>query len=72
MGSLADVPQEVAGHGLLTGKVVVVTAAAGTGIGFGYSGRTPSRSGYIHIPTNKTVILDLNGHTSAAFCPAKW
>ncbi len=33
MVSLADVPQEVAGHGLLTGKVVVVTAAAGTGIG---------------------------------------
>ena len=33
MASLADVPQEVAGHGLLTGKVVVVTAAAGTGIG---------------------------------------
>jgi 3-oxoacyl-[acyl-carrier protein] reductase len=31
--SLADVPKEVAGHGLLDGKVVVVTAAAGTGIG---------------------------------------
>jgi 3-oxoacyl-[acyl-carrier protein] reductase len=27
------VPKEIAGHGLLTGKVVVVTAAAGTGIG---------------------------------------
>ena len=33
MASMADAPQEVAGHGLLTGKVVVVTAAAGTGIG---------------------------------------
>ena len=33
MASLADAPHEVAGHGLLTGKVVVVTAAAGTGIG---------------------------------------
>lgn len=28
------VPDYVPGHGLLTGKVVVVTAAAGTGIGF--------------------------------------
>jgi 3-oxoacyl-[acyl-carrier protein] reductase len=28
------VPEYVPGHGLLTGKVVVVTAAAGTGIGF--------------------------------------
>ena len=27
-------PEYVGGHGLLTGKVVVVTAAAGTGIGF--------------------------------------
>ena len=27
-------PRPAAGHGLLTGKVVVVTAAAGTGIGF--------------------------------------
>ena len=26
-------PKEVEGHGLLAGKVVVVTAAAGTGIG---------------------------------------
>ncbi|MGH3675298.1 MAG: (5R,7aS)-5-hydroxy-7a-methyl-1-oxo-2,3,5,6,7,7a-hexahydro-1H-indene-carboxyl-CoA reductase [Mycobacterium sp.] len=31
--TLADVPKEIDGHGLLTGKVVVVTAAAGTGIG---------------------------------------
>ena len=31
--SLAEAPKEIAGHGLLTGKVVVVTAAAGTGIG---------------------------------------
>src|SRR4029079_3432546 len=31
--SLAEVPKEVEGHGLLTGKLVVVTAAAGTGIG---------------------------------------
>ncbi|MGU3499808.1 (5R,7aS)-5-hydroxy-7a-methyl-1-oxo-2,3,5,6,7,7a-hexahydro-1H-indene-carboxyl-CoA reductase [Mycobacterium sp. C31M] len=31
--SLADVPQEIEGHGLLKGKVVLVTAAAGTGIG---------------------------------------
>ena len=28
------VPEPPAGHGLLEGKVVVVTAAAGTGIGF--------------------------------------
>lgn len=33
MEPLSTPPQEVAGHGLLTGKVVVVTAAAGTGIG---------------------------------------
>ncbi len=33
MASLSEVPEEIAGHGLLTGKVVVVTAAAGTGIG---------------------------------------
>src|SRR3954452_5521498 len=31
--SLAETPKEIDGHGLLTGKVVVVTAAAGTGIG---------------------------------------
>ena len=31
--TLAVAPKEIAGHGLLTGKVVVVTAAAGTGIG---------------------------------------
>jgi 3-oxoacyl-[acyl-carrier protein] reductase len=31
--TLAVAPKEVAGHGLLTDKVVVVTAAAGTGIG---------------------------------------
>lgn len=33
MTSLSQVPQEIPGHGLLEGKVVVVTAAAGTGIG---------------------------------------
>jgi len=33
MTSLSSPPAEVGGHGLLTGKVVVVTAAAGTGIG---------------------------------------
>ena len=33
MTSLAVTPEEIGGHGLLTGKVVVVTAAAGTGIG---------------------------------------
>lgn len=31
---LATPPAEVAGHDLLLGKKVVVTAAAGTGIGF--------------------------------------
>ncbi|PYE19976.1 3-oxoacyl-[acyl-carrier protein] reductase [Williamsia limnetica] len=31
---LAEVPEEIAGHGLLAGRKVVVTAAAGTGIGF--------------------------------------
>ena len=31
--SLSEVPEEIAGHGLLKGKVVLVTAAAGTGIG---------------------------------------
>src|SRR5262249_51947362 len=31
--SLAEAPKEIDGHGLLKGKVVVVTAAAGTGIG---------------------------------------
>ena len=33
--SLIEAPKEIAGHGLLTDKVVVVTAAAGTGIGTG-------------------------------------
>ena len=33
MASLTVAPEEIKGHGLLTGKVVVVTAAAGTGIG---------------------------------------
>lgn len=32
-GPLADAPALTQGHGLLTGRVVVVTAAAGTGIG---------------------------------------
>ncbi len=31
--SLSEAPKEIAGHGLLQGKVVIVTAAAGTGIG---------------------------------------
>lgn len=31
--TLSEAPKEVAGHGLLDGKVVIVTAAAGTGIG---------------------------------------
>jgi 3-oxoacyl-[acyl-carrier protein] reductase len=31
--SLAIAPKEIDGHGLLTGKVVLITAAAGTGIG---------------------------------------
>lgn len=31
---MPEVPHYVSGHGLLAGKVVVVTAAAGTGIGF--------------------------------------
>src|SRR3954451_5298159 len=31
--SLAETPKEIDGHGLLTGKEVVVTAGAGTGIG---------------------------------------
>ncbi len=31
---MAELPAYVPGHGLLAGKVVVVTAAAGTGIGF--------------------------------------
>ncbi|MDG4665362.1 (5R,7aS)-5-hydroxy-7a-methyl-1-oxo-2,3,5,6,7,7a-hexahydro-1H-indene-carboxyl-CoA reductase [Mycobacterium sp. 236(2023)] len=33
MTDLSAVPQEIEGHGLLKGKVVLVTAAAGTGIG---------------------------------------
>jgi len=33
-GAYPSAPEPPAGHGLLTGKVVVVTAAAGTGIGF--------------------------------------
>lgn len=31
--NLSEAPKEIEGHGLLTGKVVLVTAAAGTGIG---------------------------------------
>ncbi|MCB1290168.1 (5R,7aS)-5-hydroxy-7a-methyl-1-oxo-2,3,5,6,7,7a-hexahydro-1H-indene-carboxyl-CoA reductase [Mycolicibacterium sp.] len=33
MGPLSTPPEETGGHGLLEGKVVVITAAAGTGIG---------------------------------------
>jgi 3-oxoacyl-[acyl-carrier protein] reductase len=33
MNDLSVAPEEIAGHGLLAGKVVLVTAAAGTGIG---------------------------------------
>ncbi|HKR40194.1 MAG TPA: short chain dehydrogenase, partial [Paraburkholderia sp.] len=32
--TMKDVPDYVAGHGLLRGKSVLVTAAAGAGIGF--------------------------------------
>ena len=32
--TMPTAPEPPAGHGLLTGKIVVVTAAAGTGIGF--------------------------------------
>ena len=38
--SLSTAPKEIDGHGLLAGKVVLVTAAAGTGIGEG-SDRLP-------------------------------
>ena len=31
--NLSTAPKEIDGHGLLTGKIVLVTAAAGTGIG---------------------------------------
>ncbi|HET9877292.1 MAG TPA: SDR family oxidoreductase [Mycobacterium sp.] len=31
--NMAKAPKEIAGHGLLNGKVIVITAAAGTGIG---------------------------------------
>jgi len=34
MADLKNIPDYVPGHGLLKGKRVVVTAAAGTGIGF--------------------------------------
>ena len=33
MGPLSTPPEETGGHQLLEGKVVVITAAAGTGIG---------------------------------------
>ena len=33
MTDLSLAPKEIDGHGLLAGKVVLVTAAAGTGIG---------------------------------------
>ena len=45
--SLSEAPKEIAGHGLLDGKVVVVTAAAGTGIG------SPPRGGrWPRVPTS--------------------
>ena len=34
MADLKNIPDYVPGHGLLKGKRVVITAAAGTGIGF--------------------------------------
>jgi 3-oxoacyl-[acyl-carrier protein] reductase len=37
--SLSVAPKEIDGHGLLAGKVVLVTAAAGTGIGFAVARR---------------------------------
>ncbi len=39
MPGSANVPPYVEGHGLLTGKTVLVTAAAGTGIGFSVAQR---------------------------------
>ncbi len=39
MNPLSTPPREIDGHGLLTGKVVVVTAAAGTGIGSAFARR---------------------------------
>lgn len=37
--NLSVAPKEIAGHGLLDGKVVVVTAAAGTGGAGGLLGK---------------------------------
>lgn len=42
--TLSQATKEIAGHGLLEGKVVVVTAAAGTGIGSATARRALARA----------------------------
>jgi 3-oxoacyl-[acyl-carrier protein] reductase len=43
------IPEPPAGHGLLDGKVVVITAAAGTGIGFATASRCAEEGGTVVI-----------------------
>ena len=59
--SLAEAPKEIDGHGLLIGKVVVVTAAAGTGIG------SPSRVGHWpRAPTSSSPTTTSGGSAKPA------
>ena len=44
MSGLRDIPEYVAGHDLLSGKAALVTAAAGTGIGYSTAQRKNRRS----------------------------
>ena len=50
MTDLKNIPNYVPGHGLLKGKRVVITAAAGTGIGFAAVSYT-----HLTLPTNREV-----------------
>ncbi len=53
--SLPIAPKEIDGHGLLTGKVVLVTAAAGTGIGSSTARRASPRAPTSWSPTTMSA-----------------
>ncbi|MCG5431399.1 SDR family oxidoreductase [Mycobacterium sp. MYCO198283] len=75
--NLREAPPEIPGHGLLTGKVVVVTAAAGTGIGSATARRALAEGADVVVSDHherrlgetRDALADLNlGRVEAVVC----
>src|SRR5271169_3177597 len=64
--TLAVAPKEVAGHGLLTGKVVIVTAAAGTGIGSATARRALAQGRVEHVVCDVTSSAQVDALIASA------